>query len=294
MKGIVNGMRTCLLNADIKWLHVELSSKCNAWCPACPRNNSGFGIRDGLIEEDLPTERLEQVLKNLPSLETVMLCGNHGDPVIAKNILDAVSVSKQHAKKIQIHTNGSLRTPDWWDNLAHELSDIEHDVWFGIDGLAGVHEIYRQGTDFNKIIDNASAFIAAGGTASWQFIPYAHNEHQTRDCIKLSQKLGFKKFRLAKLFRGSMTARHYRTGEEFTLSAPSSVQSIIRSPGNYQQVNDSDCMHLTQPSIYLAANGKLNTCCYFNQITAVDSVTELLSNALNLTHPTCLASCGSK
>jgi hypothetical protein len=287
-------MKTCLHNADIKWIHVELSSKCNAWCPACPRNNNGFGLRDNLVEEDLPTARLEQVLKDLPELDTVMLCGNYGDPIIAKNILEAVAVAKQYAKKIQIHTNGSLRTPEWWANLATELNTIEHDVWFGIDGLAGVHEIYRQGTDFDKIIANAAAFIAAGGTASWQFIPYAHNEHQTRDCIKLSQKMGFKKFRLAKLFRGSMTARHYRTGEEFTLSAPrQEIQNVIRMPNAYTQVKDSDCMHLSQPSVYLAANGQLSTCCYFNNKT-FDSVDELLYNALDLTHPTCLASCGSK
>mgnify|MGYP003335187616 CR=1 FL=1 len=37
-------------NADIKWAHVELSTKCNAWCPACPRNKNGFGLIDGLVE----------------------------------------------------------------------------------------------------------------------------------------------------------------------------------------------------------------------------------------------------
>ena len=280
--------------SSIKWIHVELSSKCNAWCPACPRNKSGFGLTDSLVEEDLPTERLEQVLKDLPELDTVMLCGNYGDPIIAKNILEAIAVSKQYAKKIQIHTNGSLRSAEWWINLAHELKDIEHDVWFGIDGLKGVHEIYRQGTDFDKVIENASAFITAGGTASWQFIPHAHNEYQTKDCIKLSQKLGFKKFRLAKLFRGSMIARHYRTGEEFTLSAPGEViQNVIRMPNNYKQVKETDCMHLLQPSIYMAANGQLSTCCYFNQEQTFDSVNELLYNALDLTHKTCLKSCGS-
>jgi hypothetical protein len=35
-------------------------------------------------------------------------------------------------------------------NFAVTLSDREHDVWFALDGLKGVHEIYRQGTNFDK------------------------------------------------------------------------------------------------------------------------------------------------
>ena len=50
--------------------------------------------------------------------------------------------------------------------------------------------------NYQKIIDNASAFIQAGGFATWQFVPYAHNEHQVKNCIKVSQELGFKKFKL--------------------------------------------------------------------------------------------------
>ena len=81
---------------DIKWLHVELSSKCNAWCPACPRNKSGFGLIDGLVEEDLSLEKLEQVLKQLPNLTTVQLCGNYGDPIAAANIISAIDIIKQY------------------------------------------------------------------------------------------------------------------------------------------------------------------------------------------------------
>jgi len=47
---------------DIKWIHVEASSKCNAWCPACPRNVQGFGLVPGLIEEDLLPDRFEEII----------------------------------------------------------------------------------------------------------------------------------------------------------------------------------------------------------------------------------------
>jgi hypothetical protein len=251
-------------------------------------------VSDWLVEQDLSVDRLESVLQQLPNLHAVQLCGNYGDPVISANILEAVTIIKKYAKKIQVHTNGSLRNEKWWASFAELLGDIDHDVWFGIDGLAGVHEIYRQGTDYTKIIKNATAFITSGGYATWQFIPYTHNEHQIKDCIKISQQTGFKKFKLAKLFRGSMIARHYKTGNEFTLSAPAeSIQTIMRMPNNYRRVEEANCMHMSQPSVYLAANGRLSTCCYFDMEKTFDSVDELLYNEVNLKHPLCLNCCGS-
>ena len=67
-----------------------------------------------------------------------------------------------------------------------------------IDGLEDTHSYYRQGTNWKKIINNAKSFISSGGRAVWQFIPFAHNEHQIKSCIRLSQQLGFKEFKTAK------------------------------------------------------------------------------------------------
>lgn len=289
-------VRICLLNADIQWLHVEASSKCNAWCPACPRNKNGFGIIDGLVEEDLPTDRFLEVVQQLPNLVGVQFCGNYGDPVIAHNIMNLISVAKQYVTKIQIHTNGSLRPTKWWGDLATMLKDIEHDVWFGIDGLKGVHEIYRQGTDYDKVISNATEFINAGGYATWQYIPYQHNEHQIKDCIRISQQLGFKKFKLLKSFRDITDAKHYRTGSESKLNPPQEIEKIINFPNAKYAVNAEDCMHLSQPGVYLGANGKLSYCCYHHKVNLTanqfDNLDQLLYNNINITHKICVASCG--
>jgi molybdenum cofactor biosynthesis enzyme MoaA len=279
--------------SDVRCLHVEASTKCNAWCPACPRNTNGFGLNPELIEKDISTERFKEVLDQLPHLDVIQFCGNYGDPIIAHNILNLIDLAKQHANKIQIHTNGSLRNAHWWRELASILCDIDHDVWFGIDGLDGVHEIYRQGTSYQHIISNASAFIQSGGLATWQFIPYAHNEHQLKDCIKTSQQLGFKKFKLVKLYRNKKQAFNYRTGEEFELLPPKEFQHIIRMPKINTVVESKNCMHQHLNSIYLAANGSLSTCCYFSEIEKFDTVTSLLSHQPDYTHNQCLTNCGT-
>lgn len=311
MKDTENGTRICLnktINSsvykiisraeDIKWLHVEPSSKCNAWCPACPRNKQGFGIVDGLVEEDLSTEKFHTLIKQLPNLNAVQFCGNYGDPIIAQNILELIAIAKKYCKKIQIHTNGSLRTTKWWKELALCLSDIDHDVWFGIDGIGDTHSIYRQGTDYNKIIKNVISFINAGGQATWQFIPYAHNEHQIREALITSKKLKFKNFKLVKMFRNTQIVRNYRSGEEFKLMPPTDIKELIRMPTNNTYVKSDDCMHLTQPSIYMSANGKLAHCCYRNNIhikdTVFDNLEDLLYNTIDLSDKICIVSCGSK
>lgn len=277
----------------IKWAHVEASSRCNAWCPACPRNNNGFGLASGVVEQDLLPDRFEEIISSLPGLHGVQLCGNLGDPLASAHIDQLIDISKKYAKKIQIHTNGSLRNVDWWSSLAQKLVDIDHDVWFGIDGLAGVHEIYRQGTDFEKIIKNAQAFITAGGYATWQFIPYKHNEHQVLQCLKLSQQMKFKKFHLAKLYRDKKLARHYRTGQEFDLLPTDSMRSLINIDCAKIAVENKNCMHLSMPSVYVSAEGNVSRCCYLAEREKFWSVEQLLKNVkTDLTDKICIRSCG--
>ena len=54
-------------------------------------------------------------------------------------------------------------------------------VIFAIDGLEDTNHLYRVNTNFNKIMENAKAFINAGGIARWDFIAFAHNEHQIEE-----------------------------------------------------------------------------------------------------------------
>jgi hypothetical protein len=278
---------------DIKWIHVEPSSKCNAWCPACSRNNHGYGLSEGLVEQDLSPDRFSEIISEFPNIHAVQLCGNFGDPMASAYINEIIDISLSHSEKIQIHTNGSLRTKKWWAELGNRLSGINHDVWFGIDGIGETHEIYRQGTIFDKIMENAQAFIGAGGHATWQFIPYAHNEHQIKDCLKLSQKMKFKNFKMAKLYRNQKLARNWKTGVEFSLLPPSErIQPIIRMPKEFTVVEKNNCMHLTQPSIYITASGKISWCCYFGNIKQFDSVAEVFHQDCDLTHQNCLNNCG--
>lgn len=277
--------------SEIKLLHVESSTKCNAWCPACPRNKSGFELIDGLVETDLAIDQLKIAIDQLPGLEMVQLCGNHGDPIAGNNILPIVDLCVDRGLKVQIHTNGGLRSTAWWADLGAKLKDHPHDVWFGIDGIGATHEIYRQGTDYNKVIENATAFIDAGGFATWQFIPYEHNQDQVKDAMKISQKLKFKKFKLVKFFRKQRSqVKHWKTGEPFELKLATKLVSVIGTERKKTAPPPEKCMHLSVPSVYIDVQGRFSWCC-FRFAEQFDTLDSLLNQSLNLNHSQCIINC---
>jgi MoaA/NifB/PqqE/SkfB family radical SAM enzyme len=283
---------------DIRWLQVENTTRCNAWCPGCARNQGGYQLNKNLSIVDLDITRFNEVLDLLPNLETVQFCGTYGDTMAAPNVLEHILTVSSRNKKIQIHTHGGFHNTTWWSELAVILKSHVHDVWFTLDGLSGVHEIYRQGTNFEKIIKNAEAFINAGGHATWQFIPWQHNEHQIKDCIKLSQNLGFKKFKLIKNVRTDFVARHWKTGDlldlkPWTLNHTYNLREIQFVKNH---VEESNCMHLTGPSIYLNANGNISVCCEFNihrQSQSFDQLPDINQELLSRPNQTCLRACGT-
>jgi len=263
------------MNVDaVKWLHVEASSRCNAWCPACPRNVNGFGLRPGLVETDLDIDSFVETLNALPNLEAVQFCGNDGDPIAHRNFIDLIDLIPDDVF-VQIHTNGSLRNRAWWKQLAQSLEYRRHEIYFGIDGLKDTHRIYRQNTDWNKIIANASEFINNKGTAVWQFIPFKHNQHQFMECYRLSQQLGFRDFKVVKTFRYHKShARDFRTGEEYMLEPSDFFLDMWNSN---KPAEAQDCMHLSIPSVYLDAQGRISACCYLADSINFKNTTELFA-----------------
>lgn len=284
--------------SDVKWLQVENTSKCNAWCPSCGRNQNGYGLNPALVIEDLDIKRFEQVIDSFPNLEAIQFCGKFGDPAAASDPMQHFELAVSKVKNVAIHTNGSLRSPAWWAELAKLLQQVEHEVWFGLDGLKESHEQYRQGTSWDKIIENATAFINAGGQAQWQFIPFAHNEHEIKDCIKLSQELGFKGFKFVKNARYRKESYHWRTGKVIEIK-PWSLNkdfNVRHAEIPKDQVLEKDCMHLSLPGVYLNANGLLNVCCFFNPSDSVEDFSQLADIRAEINSQPrrqCLLSCGS-
>ena len=147
---------------ELKQIHLEITNNCQASCPMCNRNING-GQDNPLIKiRNWSIDEFKNVMTPtvLNQLSSYYFCGNFGDPMLNNDLINMCQYSKDVAPGtiVTIHTNGGARNKDWWTQLAVSLPK-QHRVVFALDGLADTHHLYRVGTRFEDIIDNAKAFI---------------------------------------------------------------------------------------------------------------------------------------
>lgn len=233
---------------ELESIEFELANKCNARCPQCARFSQGKLI-NGLNKDELFFDDIcnSISIETIANLKSVVFKGTTGDPIIAKDFVPILKYFKANNSniKVWIATNGSLHDISYWQELAHILNQNDKIV-FGIDGLADTHSIYRIGTDYHKVLDNAIAFINEGGNAHWQFIKFSHNEHQWQKCVDLSKKLGFKNF---------ITLYSDRNFEETHLNPP--IDQIKFNP-----TGCVSCKSFNKKEVFIYADGTVYPCCF--------------------------------
>lgn len=252
---------------NIKSVHLEVTSKCQASCPMCARNIQGLDnpwleldeISLVQFKEWFPVDFIKQ-------LDRLFMCGNLGDPIIARDTLEIFQYLRTVNPNISLgmNTNGSARNKEWWQSLAQ--TNVK--VIFGVDGLEDTHALYRIGTNFDKIIDNAYDFIQAGGSAEWHMLVFEHNEHQVEQCRKLSQELGFSdfKFKHTSRFREDKLNVLNKDGSTSHVLLPSiKSKKISKLLGNVlEETTEISCKVLKEKSIYVNAKGQLIPCCWLD------------------------------
>jgi MoaA/NifB/PqqE/SkfB family radical SAM enzyme len=254
---------------EIRSIHLEVTSKCQAKCPMCPRRIQGGPLLDTLYLEEIDLETFVNWFPKdfVRQLDDLNMCGNLGDPIIAKDTLEIYRYLRETnpSMHLQMHTNGSARSFSWWK----ELASLNVRVVFGIDGLADTHALYRVNTDFLKIIQNAKAFISAGGDARWDMLVFKHNEHQVHDCETMSKNLGFthfytkhtSRFRDGKL---DVIDDNYNVTHTLYPTTHSDKNSEGVEKAKQDVLPNISCKAQTNNQIYVTANGGVSACCWLD------------------------------
>jgi len=261
---------------DIRDVHLEISSLCNASCPWCPRTFWGYPYNGGYPEVNFTLDHAKKIFTKefLTQLNSIRVNGNFGDIVMNPEgpaIVEYFFQSNPNLD-ITISTNGSARPAEFWQRLAKTGAEIS----FCLDGLEDTHHLYRQNTSWSTIIKNAKIFIETGGIAIWKFIKFDHNQHQIDDCRKLSQKLGFAGFRLindgrntAPVFDRDGTLTHtlgnYTGEKDFKILFHKKTTDQVlledilsgKQPARYVT-----CQTKQLKSIYISATGDVSPCCW--------------------------------
>lgn len=254
---------------NIKSLHIEITTKCQAKCPMCPRRIQGGILMPFFELVEITLDQYKQWIpeKVIANLETLIICGNLGDAIVANDTLEIIQYTRSINPNmfINFHTNGSARNKQWWEGLATTNSTVT----FGIDGLADTHALHRISTDWNKIIENATAYINAGGKAVWSMLIFEHNEHQVDECRKLSEQLGFKEFNVKHTtrFKNNYLNVLDENGKTTHSIRPSKKsRDMIVKIENAQQVTKPriQCKSLEWHQIYIGATGNVAPCCWLD------------------------------
>ena len=267
--------------ADVRSVELELSSFCSARCPLCPRNIFGFPYENGFKPRNLSLTDIKHILSPgfVAQLTEIVFEGNLGDFNMNPEALDIVKYLRSLNPDVQMNimTNGAIRNKRFWQDLA--LYDVK--ILFALDGLEDTHHIYRRDTNWQTVIDNANAFIDAGGYAIWKMIRFDHNHHQIDQCQTLSKELGFRDFQLVDHGRnkGPVFDRNgdleYVIGDWRGKTNLTDIMDVIKHGDMFLEdidlpsVSDVICRSLYQKQIYVSAEGDVYPCCFmgFNPST---------------------------
>lgn len=240
-------MENCFKYENIKGLHLELTTKCNAMCPMCNRNFRGR-VRKKLPIIELSLDDIKKILNPdfIKQLELISICGVYGDPICNKYLKSILNYLYECNCNIDIdvYTNGDLYDNDWWENLAITHKNHNFTVIFGIDGIGEIHSLHRCNTNYDKIISHAISFINNGGKAKWDYIVFKHNEHQVEEAREISKKLGFQEFQIKK------TSRFLKNIYESDAALDSTISEYGKHPVFDNKGNIDYYIELPNKSIY--------------------------------------------
>ena len=225
--------------SQIKTLHLEITSKCNASCPMCLRNISGGKTNPRLPLTELGLSDIKVMLPSsfIKQLSRLYMCGNYGDPMAARDTIKIFRRLRNQnpALHLSLFTNGSGRSASWWKELAKTVN-VTH---FSIDGLEDTNHIYRRGTNFQKIMASVTAYLKAGGNAVWDYIVFRHNEHQVEEAGRLAKKMGFQKFVVKKTGRFFSNQRAQVKFRQPVMNSKGEVEYFLEMPENPDYRNPS-------------------------------------------------------
>jgi len=233
----------------IEWLDIELTSFCNIQCKGCFRVISKHAdkiLNKEYITIDTIRERFQKDM--FPSIKIINFCGSVDEPTSHPQFFDIIRHFADWGAHINIATNGSLRHPQWWTDLAGLLPE-SHAVTWGIDGSDELSEVYREGSSFKKVEQNYKAFNAAGGRSNWQFIVFEHNEHQKEEAKQKASDEGFKNFKTI--------ISHRKDTKGVKAAKTEDIDNAVEIPY-------VSCKYGNQKRIFINHTGNVIPCCHLN------------------------------
>ena len=266
----------------IKKIDIEITNKCNARCPGCIRTVDGD--THPFLKKNISEWSLEDFSKLLPadiiSGKEFIFGGTVDDPFMNRNIVPITEYILGNGGKIELRTNTGANTKETFarmGQLSKETGRLL--VVFSVDGFKNTNHLYRVNVNWDKIVENMTAYTTAKGQCEWQYLVFDHNYDDIENAKKLAQQLGIR-FILRQNVRnnhswvskskvkeeGKVVTKEFevKTTEKFEHPETSTVTKYNHKVEiSKEEGNSISCKMYHDRSVFVDWNYKVWPCCWF-------------------------------
>jgi organic radical activating enzyme len=241
---------------DIVGFDIEPTNICTLKCPGCARTRFINQWPQHWENHSINIDQLHEFLDIDLDSKIITLCGNYGDPIYHPNFYQLISSLKQRNSHLNIVTNGSYKSADWWSSIVSVLDS--HDcITFSVDGIPENFTEYRINADWDTIQQAMKICAEAQCQTTWKYIPFAYNENSIKAAKELSDTLGIDNFLVEPSDRINEQTEQYRPT---TGNIGKKYQAQQSWKQNTTQVVVPQCTDNQQH--YISADGYYSPCCY--------------------------------
>ena len=175
-----------------------LTTYCQARCRSCARTNEKTGEEaDWLVKTHMKLDTFVNRLSGFDEeLDYIQFCGEMGDPCMHPQINDFVVKSFEYTDDVHILTNGGLRQPEWYEELANKYTNFRGNrtgvfFKFGVDGTnQEINDMYREKVNWQRAYDNMKAYFGAGGRGNWHYLIFDWNWQDIPNAMQMADDIG--------------------------------------------------------------------------------------------------------
>jgi len=244
------------------FLYVEISNKCNLFCPLCQ-----MGLRQTVPRPNtMNLDNYSKIIEPLKDYLFQVFLYDWGEPFLNNSIYDIISYNTRNNIGSMVSSN--LNIPIDAERLIE--SGLEYLIISGDGVTQDVYSTYRKGGDIEKVFANLNSLIEVKRKKNtrypiieWQCLVMKHNERHLRDIKRTVLQKGVDRVRFANV-------NFYSTGDSTSLEQKWLPENRLyrsfaseRSRKRRERGIRKPCFFLWRTGV-VNVNGGVTPCCLYD------------------------------
>jgi MoaA/NifB/PqqE/SkfB family radical SAM enzyme len=217
-----------------------------------------------------------KILDRFVNLKHISFIGIRSESLMYKNLIPLLKYIKGRNITVDISTNASSRSDEWWKELGLVL-DSNDTIKFAIDGSTQeIYQKYRRGGNLNRILNHHRIIKEFSNCKSiLQFVLFSYNQHDLQNIIKLKTEYQFDDLLVIPASytidsrEDTMLNSHASLDyEPVDFRPPQKIYVVHKFLEKYIKKNNTDlkieCTSYKNNSLFINHMGGYSLCCHHN------------------------------